>query len=489
MRSAGVLMPLSALNGSLCIGDLGPRAYEFSDILADSHIKVWQMLPINRLGYGNSPYQPYSSYAGDEIYISVDLLINEGLIDAYDLNTEFNCIDSIIDYDKVRIEKDRLLTIAYQKYMLSNDMSDLDKFLNNNQWLDSYAKYMVLKKENDNKCWLEWEEKQKSPSLFNFLELDNFNQLYYYEVFLQYIFFKQWFQLKEYVNAKNIEIMGDIPIYVGVDSADVWANKQVFLLDDTGVPTFVAGVPPDYFSETGQRWGNPLYDWDYLESTGFEFWISRLKTNQEFFDIIRIDHFRAFDTYWKIPKDCKTAIDGVWVEAPGYKLFNKLYDAIDNLNLVVEDLGDLRKEVLELRDHYDLAGMKIIQFTFDPNETNNDFNDRENMLIYTGTHDNQTVIGWFDSQQDDVKNSIMEFFKLHDYAGSFQEMVIKYCFDSIAYMAIIPVQDILEQNDEARINTPGTVGPPNWCYKINSLDELREKMKYIKECVIKTNRK
>ena len=283
--------------------------------------------------------------------------------------------------------------------------------------------------------------------------------------------------------------MGDIPIYVGLDSLDVWENQKAFLLNRTGSPKFIAGVPPDYFSKTGQRWGNPIYDWDYIKEHNYDFWINRISYNAQLYDIIRIDHFRGFDTYWKINAKNKTAMKGEWVEAPGHELFTLISKKFKNLEIVAEDLGDLRKEVIKLRDDFNLKGMKIIQFTFDPNETNNDFEDRKNMIIYTGTHDNQTVMGFYNDKDENTKYEIKEYFKKHNYdTKDIHKGFLQMCMESIADYAIVPVQDIIGLDDKSRLNTPGTLGEHNWSFKLKDFDEYENNINYIKTLLKKTKR-
>ena len=477
-KKIGVLAPVSILPGSHGIGDFGSVSFEFIDLLANNNISVWQVLPLNPLGYGNSPYQPYSSYAGEELYISLDELKQLGLlsdIKNYDLN------NNVTEYEKVRIFKNEYLNIAYNNINKnSNLLGEFNKFKQEVKWLNNYAIFITLKKENNLACWIEWEAKQKQY-LNNQFDLKKYEAKIDYEKFVQYIFYKQWFKLKQYANDKKISIMGDIPIYVGIDSCDVWENQEGFLLDDDGNPTFIAGVPPDYFSETGQRWGNPIYDWEYQKKTDFEFWINRLKWNDLMYDVIRIDHFRAFDTYWKIPASCTTAIDGEWVEAPGYELFDEIYRQLPNINIVVEDLGLLRPEVLELRDFYKLAGMKIIQFELRPNEEESIVDYQKNTIIYTGTHDNQTLVGWFSELNTQEQLNLSK-----QYDCEIDEVVleiIKQCLNFNNELTVLPVQDILGLGTNARFNTPGTVGAPNWLWKMESFDELYKKIISFKSLV------
>ena len=283
--------------------------------------------------------------------------------------------------------------------------------------------------------------------------------------------------------------MGDIPFYVGIDSLDVWANQKCFLLGADGKPTFIAGVPPDYFSATGQRWGNPIYDWKYLKKEDYKFWLDRIAYNSKLFDIIRIDHFRAFDTYWKIPATCETAIEGEWVEAPGYEVFDLIVEKFKKIQIIAEDLGDLREEVHILKNHYGLKGMKIVQFTFDPRENNNNFEDTRNMVIYTGSHDNQTIRGWYESQNENTQDAIRKALEKAGYKDRvISRRFIRLTLDSIADMAILPLQDFLDLGDEARINTPGTVGSPNWEWKLTNFHKLRKEISGIKDLIIASKR-
>ena len=283
--------------------------------------------------------------------------------------------------------------------------------------------------------------------------------------------------------------MGDIPIYVGLDSLDVWQNQKSFMLNKNGNPKFIAGVPPDCFAKKGQRWGNPLYDWDYLQEHDFDFWIKRLDYSSKLYDILRIDHFRGFDTYWKINARNKTAIKGQWIEAPGYELFKLIQKKFPNLEIVAEDLGDLRKEGAKLRDDFNLKGMKILQFVFEPKETNNNFEDKKNLIIYTGTHDNQTVVGFYQSKDKDEQKEIVEYFQKHNYdTKDISTGFLQMCLESIADYAILPVQDIMGLDDSCRMNTPGTLGDHNWTFKLTDFKEFKKRTGYIHTLLEKTNR-
>jgi 4-alpha-glucanotransferase len=487
MRLSGVLLPVSALPSDYGVGDFGKEAYKFIDISCEMGFKIWQILPLNPLGYGNSPYQPYSSFAGDDIYISPQLLSEDGLLDK---DIEKIKISDKIDYENVRRFKGKLLKKAYKKFKEKKlyEKEDYKKFLNF-EFVYNYAVFLTLKKQNNMQSWNTWPKDMKNWIKDKKLDLTKYEDDINYEIFVQYIFYTQWMNIKKYANKKGIKIMGDIPIYVGLDSLDVWENQKAFLLNRTGSPKFIAGVPPDYFSKTGQRWGNPIYDWDYIKEHNYDFWINRISYNAQLYDIIRIDHFRGFDTYWKINAKNKTAMKGEWVEAPGHELFTLISKKFKNLEIVAEDLGDLRKEVIKLRDDFNLKGMKIIQFTFDPNETNNDFEDRKNMIIYTGTHDNQTVMGFYNDKDENTKYEIKEYFKKHNYdTKDIHKGFLQMCMESIADYAIVPVQDIIGLDDKSRLNTPGTLGEHNWSFKLKDFDEYENNINYIKTLLKKTKR-
>ncbi len=486
MRRAGVLCAISSLPGDLGIGDFSKHAYEFVDSLQANSFKLWQILPFNPVGYGNSPYQPYSSYAGDEVYIDIENLKHLGLLKGIKL--EKVPPTSRADYALAREYKNKYLKIAFDNINNNENLvKEFNEFKTKCEWLEAYAVFITFKKRNDLACWLDWPKADKEwikhPTKLSLADEVNVE----YEKFVQFIFFKQWFALKAYANKQGIELMGDMPIYVGIDSSDVWCNQSSFLLDDDGRPTFIAGVPPDYFSETGQRWGNPLYDWDYLEANDFKFWIERLSWAEKLFDETRIDHFRAFDTYWKIPSSCPTAIEGAWIEAPGYALFDKVYECLPNLKLVAEDLGDLRPEVLELRDHYNLSGMKILQFELDPNENNNNFKEKENTIVYTGTHDNQTLVGWYRGLTSGQQARIRKQLSAYEGTNAVNKILLMGA-QSIADLVIYPVQDILHLADEARMNLPGSVGAPNWEFKLVDLKQFKRRLKPFKTMIIETRR-
>lgn len=459
-KQAGILFPVSSLPNKYGIGDLGENAYKLIDKLYDAGIHIWQILPLHPLSYGNSPYQPLSSKAGDEIYLSLDEFVKEGLLLADEV-TYFNSTLPFVAYDAVRERKEELYKKAFSRFQFDDDFNEFSK----QKWVHEYAVFKVFKLHHDKELWLKWEDKYKNYFKKPTFELIPFQSEIDYQIFLQYQFIKQWTRLKEYANSKDIIILGDMPIYVGLDSVDVWVNQENFLLEEDGTPSFVAGVPPDYFSKFGQRWGNPIYDWDYMKKHNFDFWVSRLGYASKIYDIIRIDHFRAFDTFWKVPEKEPTAIVGEWIEAPGYELFDTLYKELPELNILAEDLGELREEVYELRDHYHLEGMFVFQFHF-----KEDF-DFSKVVVYSGTHDNDTIVGWLKNTDKDTLKDLKELLEDYDEKELYQK-IIHYCLDTKASKVIIPLWDIMGRDNNCRFNVPGEIGSPNWEWRITSFDEF-----------------
>lgn len=481
MKQTGILLPVSSLPSLEGVGELGSIAYQWIDILEENGITIWQILPLNPTGYGNSPYQPYSSYAGDEIYISLEELWKEGLLkenpiaSIKEVSKETTKQSSKVDYDSVRSWKESYLREAFSNFKGSKEYHAFAK----EEWVYQYGVYRALKKINHQTCWNEWPKEQMFWIENQAFDVKPYQEEIDFQIFLQYTFYCQWIKVKEYANQKNIKIMGDVPFYVGIDSVDVWGEKENFLLDAECKPTFIAGVPPDYFSETGQRWGNPIYNWDYMKKTNYEFWVKRIGYNQKLFDIIRIDHFRAFDTFWKIPSTCPTAIEGEWIEAPGYEVLDILKEKLPGIHLVAEDLGDLRPEVNILKEHYHLKGMKILQFTINMNGKYafDEFQDVENMIVYTGTHDNATLLEWYESLSVAAQRKLRRWLKrIGLKSGSVVKRLVTYTLQSKAEYAIIPAFDILEEGASSRINVPGTVGSPNWEWRMKDLDKIRKEL-------------
>jgi len=479
MRKAGILMPVASLPGRHGCGTFGKEAYDFVKMMHQSGLGIWQLLPLNPLGYGNSPYQPYSSYAVDELYISLDVLAQQGLLEKV---PSYHRNDDEIQYEVVRTFHDKYLRLAYQKFEKDEAYESFIK----QSWVKEYAIFKTFKVANNLRPWNEWEKEQKDYTINQKLDLSKYEDEIAYQMFLQFVLHQQWHALKKYANSLGIQMVGDIPFYVGLDSADVWAHRENFLLDQDGRPTFIAGVPPDYFSATGQRWGNPIYDWKFMKKDKFTFWIERLSYMGKMFDVVRVDHFRAFDTYWKIPADCPTAIEGEWIEAPGYELFDTLFKQYPNLTIVAEDLGDLRPEVLELRDHYKFRGMRIVQFTFDPEGMEED---KTHLLVYTGTHDNDTTYSWYCHQSASLRRKMRQYLWKHGYRKhSFVDDVIDYSLDSNADMVIIPMSDWIHAGSQARLNMPGSVGAPNWMWRMKDLRAFAKRIKQIKLDLLRADR-
>jgi 4-alpha-glucanotransferase len=460
-RRGGVLLHPTSLPGSPGNGDFGPNAYWFVDFLQRSGISVWQTLPLGPTHTDGSPYQSLSAHAGNPLLISLELLVQAGWL--YQ-DEEWPGEESVLSYRKKRL---REALLSFQHHASETERQDYQVFLQKNaHWLDDYALFRALKPECENRAWWEWPVgyRDRDPQA-----LAEAGERLAAEVeqqrFEQFIFFRQWLALKAYANARGIKVIGDLPIFVAADSVDVWANRSNFQLDDTGRPTVVAGVPPDYFSATGQYWGNPHYDWTYLESTGFQWWLDRLSAQESLFDIVRIDHFRGFEAYWEIPAHAPNAMHGRWVKAPGQALFERIGKA-GTIPLIAEDLGVITPEVEALRDGFGIPGMKILQFAFDggPENVYLPHHHVENCVIYTGTHDNDTTLGWFQALPEGAQAYLCE------YLGCRPEdmpwALIRAAFASVARMAIVPMQDLLELDSAHRMNRPGVAGG-NWHWRFH----------------------
>lgn len=468
MRKAGILLHPSSLPGREGIGTLGNKCFEFIDFLSNSGQKLWQIFPLGPTGYGDSPYQCFSAFAGNPYLIDLEKLIQEGYLNYEDLdNVDFGDNASRIDYGKIYNNKLPLLRKSFSKFDVNNN--EFIYFINeNNYWLDNYALFSALKKHFGGISWLEWDEKVKNRDE---QELNKYREILKeeinYQKYLQYTFYKQWKEVKKYANNKGIEIIGDIPIFVSMDSADAWSNPEIFLFDKDRNPVKVAGVPPDYFSETGQLWGNPLFDWEELKKNNYSWWIDRVKANLSLYDIIRIDHFRGFESYWEINYGEKTAINGKWVKGPGIDLFNTIKEKLGDINIIAEDLGTLTDEVIELKEKAGFPGMKILQFAFDE-DPENDYlphNYETNCVVYTGTHDNDTTNSWYFKLNDKERGEIRDYLNVNDDSYIVYSL-IRLALRSVADISIIPMQDYLNLGEEARINTPG-LASGNWQWRLN----------------------
>lgn len=486
-RISGILLHPTSLPSPYGIGDLGDEAYRFADFLEKSGQHLWQILPLGPTGFGDSPYQSFSAFAGQPLLISPKHLEELGLLTEQDLEN-CPCTDrEKVNYGDVIVWKTEILHKAYANYCHTADkmlLEEYDSFYENNRfWLDDYALFMACKEVHNGQSWLEWEEEYHSPSKLFVKELENSlaKEIRYHQ-FVQFIFFKEWYSLKEYANKKKIQIIGDIPIFVSLDSADVWANQELFQLDSKGFPIEVAGVPPDYFSETGQLWGNPLYNWSAHKKTGFKWWISRIQNQLGLSDYLRIDHFRGFEAYWSVPYGEETAVNGKWKPGPKEDLFLAIEKALgENLPIIAEDLGVITPEVERLRDRFHFPGMKVLQFAFDSREESDylPHNYEKNCVVYTGTHDNNTVLGWLDEMSPKDRAFAQKYM---NYADKEKKDLpwdfIRLAMASVANLAVIPIQDYLCLGSEARINKPSTLGT-NWKWRLRPgelTDEVLEKM-------------
>ena len=481
MKKAGILWPLASLNGSHGIGDFGKASYDFIDISKKAGFDMWQILPLNPLGFGNSPYQPYSSYAGDEIYISLDMLYDDGLLEEKVAHLEQK---DRVDYNYVRDFKGKYLKKAYLKFKEKNlENSEAYKKFLEFDFVYDYAVFLTLKKANKLIAWNEWPREQKNWIIDKKLDLKAFEDQINYEIFIQYTFFDQWMKLKSYANKNGIKIIGDVPFYVGLDSLDVWQNQKYFEITEEGKPILIAGVPPDAFSDKGQRWGNPIYKWSEIEKDDFKFWIDRLRYNAKLYDIVRLDHFRAFDTYWQIDAKNDTAIIGEWIPAPGYKLFDIIEKELKDVEFIAEDLGTMMPGVYKLRDHYDLKGMVIIQENLRPWE-NHFIEAATNSAAYPGTHDNKTLFQWYGELDKTQQESIKDYFKtLGINHGDIREDFFDYVMGMESEYVIISLADILGIGQEARINEPATLSDKNWSFKLKNLDEYKEKADFLNQAI------
>lgn len=471
-RRSGILLHPTSLPSRYGIGDLGNEAYGFIDFLADSYQTIWQILPIGPTGYGNSPYLCYSALAGNPLLISPDKLQEIDLLSPKDLENLPEFPLYWVDFDSVIPFKMALLRKAFINFTIKSDEDLLEDFKtfceNHAYWLDDYALYMSLKEENAGKAWYQWEETlaQRDPEILQEWT-DKLDSSILYQKFLQFIFFRQWQALKDYANQRGVLIFGDLPIYVAHDSVDVWANPEIFCLDEkTGEAKSMAGVPPDYFSETGQLWGNPVYNWEALEKTQFAWWVQRVESLLELMDIIRIDHFRGFESFWAVPQGETTAIEGEWVEASGDRFFTLLQEDLGDLPIVAEDLGVITPEVEELRDKFGFPGMKILQFAFDSDRANPflpyNFSQR-NCVVYTGTHDNDTTAGWMNQRSPEEKERVTDYLGCVCPEGIHWSL-IRLAMGSVANTAIFPLQDIFGYGSDCRMNTPG-IAEGNWMWR------------------------
>ncbi len=470
MRKSGVLLPVSSIPSKYGIGTFSKQAYEFIDLLAQAGQTYWQILPLGPTGYGDSPYQSFSTFAGNPYYIDLETLIEDGYLTKKDCDKyDFGDNAEYIDYEKIYLSRFKVLRTAFENSNIEKDEQFLDFIEKNSYWLDDYALYMAVKNSFGGVSWIEWDEDiklRKKAALTKYRE-EYKSEIAFYQ-FQQYMFAKQWTALKEYANEKKIQIIGDIPIYVAFDSADTWANPELFQLDEDCVPVAVAGCPPDSFSATGQLWGNPLYRWDYHKETDYDWWMKRIAYCYQLYDVVRIDHFRGFDEYYSIPYGDETAEFGHWEKGPGYDIFKTMKEKLGKKAVIAEDLGFLTKSVLRLVKKTGYPGMKILQFAFDSREESDylPHNYTANSVVYTGTHDNDTVLGWFGSLNRHDKAFAKRYLNIRN-NKDIQWEFIRAAMASVSDTCIIPMQDYLGLGAEARINIPSTLGL-NWKWRMLS---------------------
>lgn len=460
-RSAGVLLHISSLPGPFPSGDIGEGAHAFVNFLADCGFHLWQMLPVNPPQGGLSPYQSGSVHAGNPRFISLQPLIERGWLDRAD----FDALPRTLEGHKQGL---RLAWKGFSRRASQEQRRGFEAFSESHaHWLDDYVLFEAMHEHSDGKGWWDWPEavRARQPRALGEMhrQLDVLTQPIRFE---QMLFFEQWAALKAHANSRGVRLFGDMPIFVAHDSAEVWSHQQAFFLDASGQPTVVAGVPPDYFSATGQRWGNPLYRWDVLAEQGFVLWKERLRTQLQLFDLIRIDHFRGFESYWEIPAQDDTAMNGHWVPAKGYELFDALRKSFGRLPLIAEDLGVITDAVLRLRLHFGLPGMKILQFAFSGGNDNPylPFNQERNSVVYTGTHDNDTTLGWYLDLDDATRERLANF--LGPTTEPMPWPMIRQALVSRAAIAVIPMQDLLGLDGTHRLNLPGTT-KDNWVWRFD----------------------
>ncbi len=463
-RASGVLLPVFSLPSRHGIGDLGDGALTFADFLKDSGQRVWQLLPLNPISRASyySPYSSFSSFAGNIFLISPEGLMRDGFLEKNDAADVPDFTQDAVDYDAAAEYKAKLFDRAYARFKKKRKKSGFNDFCTSHApWLDDFALFAAVRKHFQEAAWSEWhvELRDRDPGALKKAE-EEFRDDVEKEKFLQFAFYRQWFSLKKYCNDKNIKIFGDMPIYTGYDSADVWAHPELFKLDENKKPQFVSGVPPDYFSPTGQRWGNPVYQWDTHRAQNFSWWVKRIRHQFMLFDFVRVDHFRGFEAYWEVPAHEETAVNGAWVPGAGAPLFEALQKECGPLSIVAEDLGVITDGVRALMNHFDFPGMRVLLFAFGGDMHNNPHaphNHHENCVVYTGTHDNNTARGWFGNEASwDEKQRLFHCAGREVHHDDANEALIELAMKSPANLCVIPLQDILGLDVSARMNKPAT---------------------------------
>ncbi len=470
-RSSGILLHPTSLPGPFGSGDFGSASFQFVDWLSKAGQTLWQMLPLSEVGSGNSPYMSSSAFAGSLLLIDLEELAKQGWLTVEDLQPLSSFSAERVDYGLVKPFRVERLHLASGRFFAKADKNSRAAYAEfckqEASWLDDYALFMTIGEQEHWKEWSAWPQPlaNRDPKSLAVFEKANSEEIGFWK-FCQWSFSRQWFALKKYANERGVNIVGDVPIFVAYQSADVWAHQDLFELDDDGRPTLVAGVPPDYFSETGQLWGNPLYRWDMHEKSGYAWWIERMKHALHYFDLVRVDHFRGFANYWAVPASAKTAIEGQWMPGPGDKLFEAFKQAIGHLPIIAEDLGLITSDVIELRDRFELPGMRILQFAFGEDERNYFLPHHyvANCVAYTGTHDNDTSVGWWNTAKEHEKSFAQHYLNFDGNEINWQ--MINLLSASAANTVIYPLQDIIGLSSEHRMNMPGT-SLGNWAWRFS----------------------
>jgi len=495
LRASGILLHPTSLPGRFGIGDLGKEAYRFADFLVDTGQHLWQMLPLGLTGYDNSPYQSLSVFAGNPLLISLERLLEDGNLDPSDLASSPPFPEDSVDYEAVAKFKMPLLRKSYENFEKRAAPAQRQQFVafcqQYTSWLDTYSLFMALREAYDMAIWNTWEAdiRSRQPEAIERWSR-NLTQEVRCHQYQQYQFFKQWMELKKYCNERSIKLIGDISIFVALDSAEVWSHPELFFLDENGRPTVVAGVPPDYFSKTGQLWGNPLYRWGVMAQDGYRWWIERFRATRTLVDIIRLDHFRGFEKYWEVPGGDTTAANGRWVPGPGAAFFEAMKKALGELPIIAEDLGVITPEVHALRDRFDFPGMRVLQFAFSDSsgDIHKPHNYPRNCVVYTGTHDNNTTLGWFrgedigattQTREERDRETRLALKYLGTDGHEINWDLIRLALMSVANTTIIPLEDILSLGSRARMNIPGTT-QGNWRWRFTAdllTDKIRDRLR------------
>lgn len=495
-RASGVLLPISSLPSPYGIGTFSKEAYDFIDALADAGQTYWQILPLGPTGYGDSPYQPFSTFAGNPYFIDLKELIKEGLLTKEECDAcDFGDNPHYVEYGKQYNNRFKLLKLAHERSMIGDDV-EFHTFVKKNEWwIKDYALFMAVKKCFNGASWSEWAQdiRLRWGYSLDYYYKEYADEIEFYE-FIQFKFFEQWRKLKVYANIKGIRFIGDVPIYVAFDSADAWAHPQLFQFDEENYPVKVAGVPPDAFSESGQLWGNPLYRWEYHKATGYDWWIRRIKHAYELYDVVRLDHFRGFDEYFAVPYGDVTAVNGKWEKGPGIELFEVLKNALGECSMIAEDLGIITPSVEKLVKDSGFPNMRVLQFGFEPEDPANNhmpFTYDRNSVVYTGTHDNETLAGWYKGLSKERRKFLHTY--LEDACGrkdSINWDMIRLAMMSSANLCIVPMQDILALGNEARMNFPSTLGM-NWKWRLTEGEftaEIQDKLLQLTKAGYRVNK-